>query len=149
MTRYYQKAQMNLANMNLKFQTTIKVFEMISGKDNKDRRKRIFSEYCKQKKANVSKIIYKDELAEDAYRLKENMNQAGVLFNAGLVDTAVFLDTYASYVIRIGIALIDDVDTQRKNNREASKFFEKMYDASLEYWKTHYPNEPIPEPYCD
>ncbi len=108
-----QKEQNELVKKNMRFETTIKVFEMISGKINKNHRQRIFVEYCRLKKQNLS-LVYQGEFKEDAYRLKESMNQAGVLFNADLLDKDVFLETYASYIIRNWNALEKDIEEQRK-----------------------------------
>ena len=67
--------------------------------------------------------------------------------HTGLLDNSIIFDTYGDVFIRLWTAMKEDVEHDRKaRNKEAVKFFEKMYNAAVIHW-TNNTGDKLPEPY--
>src|SRR5215469_10845898 len=142
---FYKVAQANV--QMLKFGTTTKTFETISGKENKERWRKIYIEYWKLKSQGKPVIFDDKDIKDEAYRLREALNQVGVLFNAGLLDNKILFDTFGGVFIKLWTAIREDVKYDREaRNPEAMKFFEKMYNAAVKHW-TKSNGSVLPEPH--
>jgi hypothetical protein len=149
-TIFYSHKTQKSNILQLTFQTNIKVFEMLSGDENKTRWKKIYAEYWRLKDQNKP-VIFEGEIKKDAYAIREKLNQIGVLYVSGALNKKILLDTYGSVFIRLWISMYDDIQEDRKTNPEASRFFQIMYNDAEEDWgRKHkidpkmYPEKPMP-----
>lgn len=149
-TIFYSHKTQKSNILQLTFQTNIKVFEMLSGDENKTRWRKIYAEYWRLKDQNKP-VIFEGEIKKEAYAIKEKLNQIGVLYVSGALNKKILLDTYGSVFIRLWISMYDDIQEDRKTNPEASRFFEEMYNDAMADWKRKhnrdpkmYPDPPMP-----
>jgi hypothetical protein len=129
-----------------RYTTTTKVFELLSGEENKERWKKLHQWYHESKEKGKSATLKDEDKKLDATRMKEALNQAGALYNAGLIDRKLLLDIYGGIIIRLYKVLENDIEDDQKTNPEASKFTKIMYDDACNYWRKHY-GLPLPEPF--
>jgi hypothetical protein len=149
-TIFYSHKTQKSNELQLNFQTTIKAFEMLSGEENKNRWRKIYSEYWRLKDQKKP-VVFDGDVKKDAYAIREKLNQIGVLYVAGALNKKILLDTYGSVFIRLWTSMDEDIKEDRKTNPEASRFIEVMYkDAMADWEKKHnmdpkmYPELPMP-----
>ena len=134
-----------------RFATTDKVFDLLSGGQNKKRWKKLHDWYWESKEKHEKKVILKDSIKKpEVSQMKENLNKTGALYYAGLVDRKLLMDIYGGIIIRLYKVLEDDIKDDRRTNPEASKYTEKMYEDACKYWMKKmkkYGSSSCPEPF--
>ena len=136
----------NASLQEQRFATTNKVFDLLSGKENKERWKLLHDWYHNSKDKGNNAIFKDPDKKPVASRMKEALNQAGALYNAGLIDRNLLMGIYGGIIIRLYKVLENDIEDDRKTNPEASKFTQIMYDDACNYWRKHY-GKSLPEPF--
>jgi hypothetical protein len=86
-------------------------------------------------------------IRDDVRAVERAFDEAGVLVLNNKVDRNLFFDLYASVVVRAFQALEVHVNHERSKNGSYGVWFEKLYNASIDYYKNELKSTP-PTVYC-
>lgn len=139
--------QNDMTKAKLSFESLTKIFDMLSNKENRNKRKLVADEYWRLKDNNKP-VIFSGEIKELAQELRESLNQVGVLYDKELIDPNVIFQIYDGVIIRSWEILKEDLQKDREKNQKIALYFEKLYIDADKYWKeNHKEGDEYPSPY--
>jgi len=136
-TRPIEKKQHQLAILQT-------LYQALNSKDMRDARIHISDAYWAcypdgiEKAATKDKMIYAEgtPTKEQIRKLTGAFDAAGVLVVNRIVEPKLFFDLYGGMVVRTWKMVQEDVDNDRKYNKELCRWFIKLNEMALEYYKT-------------
>jgi nitrogen fixation-related uncharacterized protein len=106
---------------------------------------KLYQTYLKSKDLAVFDVLETDHVGP----VMGDLDIVGSMVNQGFVPKDAFLSVYCGLVIRTWKALKDNIEAGRRNRNDSRymTYFEQLNTLAEGYWRNHYPNQPIPEPY--
>ncbi len=82
---------------------------------------------------------------DNAALVRADFDQIGSIVKSGLVPKDLFMHSYADTVVRVWIALKDNLLEERKKRKQPTfqELFEWLYEEAQAWWDVHHPNEPV------
>jgi hypothetical protein len=136
-------------------QVLLGLFKSLGDDEQSKARGRIFVVYCSVYGSDPSRTEARQDqllrfyanIRDDVRAVERAFDEAGVLVLNNKVDRNLFFDLYASVVVRAFQALEVHVNHERSKNGSYGVWFEKLYNASIDYYKNELKSTP-PTVYC-
>jgi hypothetical protein len=150
-----QRAAAESLKKSGELQVLLGLFKSLREDEQSKARGRIFVVYCSVYGNDSSRTDAKQDqllrfyanIKDDVRTVERAFDEAGVLVVNDKVDRKSFFDLYASVVVRTFQALEVHVKHERNKNASYGMWFEKLYNASIDYYKNELKSTP-PTVYC-